>query len=209
MQKQSFLSNGAGEGLLARLVGPGATSAEIGLQFSAAALAATAVIAAALVQEWGWSPFQIALVALLAFDIAGGIATNATASGKRWYHRPGRSKADHLKFLAVHGLHLGVVGAVFFPMATEMALLGYAYIMVAGVLQLAAPLYLRRPVAVIEASLGILLSIYWIQAPPHLEWLLPGMFLKLLVCYLPYEAPLPDTSRSRSEGRPLRPATPS
>ena len=174
---------------LARLSGPGATAAELWLQFAFALAAAAAIIVGAKLQRWGWSVGQLTVVAVVAFDISGGVVTNSTSAGKRWYHRPGRTPRHHFSFVALHGVHLGVVAVAFFPSANQLALYGYAYLLAAAAIQLAAPAYLRRPVAAMQMMVGIVIGLYALDAPLHLEWLLPGMFLKLLVAYLPLEAP--------------------
>ena len=102
-------------GALSRFAGPGATAAELWLQFGVAAVAAAGLVLSALLGDWSWSRLQLAIVALLAFDIAGGIATNSTAAAKRWYHRKGRTARHHASFVALHGLHVLVAAAVFYP----------------------------------------------------------------------------------------------
>lgn len=43
-----------------------------------------------------WSLFQYAIAVILVFDIVGGIATNATSTAKRWYHRAERGLPQRL-----------------------------------------------------------------------------------------------------------------
>ncbi|MGJ0223482.1 hypothetical protein ACQUZK_08790 [Streptococcus pyogenes] len=174
---------------LARLVGPGASAAELWLQFTFALGAAAALLTAAIIQRWGWSVTQLTVVAILAFDVAGGIVTNTTSAGKRWYHRPGRTTWHHFRFVALHGCHLAVVAVAFFPSANQLALLGCSYLLACAALQLSVPVYLRRPVAAVQTTVVIVLAVYVFDAPPHLEWVLPGLSLKLLMGYLPVEAP--------------------
>lgn len=181
---------------LARLVGPGATTAELSLQFSFAFAAAAAVTAGAILHQWGWSVSQVAVAAILAFDIAGGIVTNSTSAGKRWYHRPGRSAGHHFRFVALHGCHLAIVAVAFFPSANQLALLGCSYLLACAALQLSVPVYLRRPIAAMQTTVVIVLAEYVFDAPPHLEWVLPGLSLKLLMGYLPVEAPFARNSAS-------------
>ena len=190
--------NESTSGVLARFVGPDATAAELWMQFTFAIAAAVALLVSSLLQDWSWSPAQVAVAAFLAFDIAGGIVTNATSAGKRWYHRPGRTRSQHFQFVALHGCHLGVVALAFYPAANQLALLGYAYLLASAALQLAAPVYLRRPIAALQTAVSILVALYVLEAPLHLEWLFPGLALKLLTSYLPYEKPLlppPSTAR--------------
>jgi hypothetical protein len=85
-------------GALDKFVGPGATRAELLLQFAVAIVAAVAapVYASRVVEGWSW--LQYGVCCALAFDTAGGIVTNATSSAKRWYHRGGQVLQQHIAF---------------------------------------------------------------------------------------------------------------
>ncbi|MFZ0613588.1 MAG: hypothetical protein WAM73_15220 [Desulfobacterales bacterium] len=50
---------------------------------------------------------------MLAFDIVGGVTTNATSSAKRWYHRSGQTALNHMGFIALHLLHIFLVAWLF------------------------------------------------------------------------------------------------
>ncbi|MFV9503375.1 MAG: hypothetical protein AB4911_02300 [Oscillochloridaceae bacterium umkhey_bin13] len=69
-----------------RFIGPGATRAEILLQFVPTLLIALTLIAVAIIKAWGWTPVQLIVAGLLMLDMVGGVITNATSAGKRWYH---------------------------------------------------------------------------------------------------------------------------
>ena len=176
-------------GWLDQLIGPGATPAEIAIQFlpSIAAMVAAPSYAATLPIEWSY--WQLGLIAVLGFDLVGGVLTNATAAAKRWYHRPGQGWRQHLAFVALHLFHIGLVAlllrggdwAFFFGVS--------GYLLGASALILRAPLYLQRPIALGLYGLALLGDRYLLTPTPGLEWFLPFFFLKLLVSHLLYETP--------------------
>jgi hypothetical protein len=67
-----------------RFTGPGATHAELALEFGFAAM-----LAYALTSFPQWLIIQIDVAVLLAFDMAGGVVTYATSLARRWYQRAG------------------------------------------------------------------------------------------------------------------------
>ncbi|MEM9388370.1 MAG: hypothetical protein AAGA68_25190 [Pseudomonadota bacterium] len=176
-------------GLMDRFVGPGATAAELWLQFSLAALAIVGAIAYAVWQGVEWSLPQYLLAGFLAFDVVGGIVTNATSSAKRWYHRPGQSRSDHFKFVATHIIHLSLVAWVFVNGQWPWSAMAAAYLFAASWLILSVPKYLQRPVALGAFACAIVLCDVALARPPGLEWFAPLFYLKLLVSHLPTEEP--------------------
>ncbi|MFW5776743.1 MAG: hypothetical protein ACOCZB_05595 [Spirochaetota bacterium] len=129
-------------GALDRLTGPGAEPAEVALQFGMALLAAVAA--------WFWyrsaaagSAWMAGLAAFVAFDVAGGIVTNATSTAKRWFHRAGEGVADHFKFQALHLVHIAVVAFVFAGGDWLLFALLAATLLGCSVVILATPLYLK------------------------------------------------------------------
>jgi hypothetical protein len=173
-------------GLWDRFVGPGATRAENTLILFWGLLGGAAVVANALWAALGWSPFQLAVAAFVAFDIAGGVPANAASSAKRWFHRPGQGFREHFSFPLVH-VHPFVLALVFPGFGWGTAAVVYAYLLVAVVIVLLTPLYLKRPVALIIYSVTLLVSLYVLGVPMGLEWFVPMFFLKLLVSHLPPE----------------------
>ncbi|MCX6349377.1 MAG: hypothetical protein NTV79_07750 [Candidatus Aureabacteria bacterium] len=177
------------KGALDRFCGPGATRAEVWLQVVPALLAGLAAPAYAIFHHLGWSYAQLIVGALLALDLTGGIITNSTSSGKRWYHRPGQGFRQHLMFVAIHAVHVFVVAWLFrsldwdFFGAVSISLLVFATVL------LGAPLYLQRPLAAIFLALAFLLNTYIITPTKGLEWFVPFLFLKLLVSHLLKEEP--------------------
>jgi len=100
-------------GALDRFIGPGATAAEMWLQFLPPLLAAVAAPLYALHQELEWNALQLAFAAWLAFDMTGGILTNATSSAKRWYHREGQGGKELFGFAAAHLVYLFLAAWLF------------------------------------------------------------------------------------------------
>jgi len=131
---------------------------------------------------------QIVVLSLLALDLSGGIITNATSTAKRWYHREGQGSWQLLVFILPHGIHLALLVWLFPGFAWWFFLLFYGYLVASALLILHTPLYLQRPMAFICYAGVVLLSS--LSAPtPGLEWVVPFLFLKLLISHLLKEAP--------------------
>lgn len=172
------------KGQLDRLIGPGATPAELILQFVPSVGAAIAAPLYASTLSMDWSPWQLSLIAILGFDLVGGVLTNATAAAKRWYHRLGQGWRQHMAFVCVHLVHIGLV-ALLFREGDGVFFAGVSsYLLLAAGLILANPLYLQRPVALGLYGLALLGDRYLFVPTPGLEWFLPLLFLKLLVSHL-------------------------
>ncbi len=176
-------------GALDKFVGPGATKAELALQFGIAALAGIAapVYATLVTKSWSW--VQYAACSLLALDIAGGVVTNATSSAKRWYHRAGRNFLHHFGFVSLHLFHLLIVSALYLEFNIVWIMVAGGYMLCSTLLILAVPLYLQRPVAVTAYSGAVLICSYVLTQPEGVEWFLPLFYLKLLVSHLLKEEP--------------------
>lgn len=183
------------------LVGTGATAAERALGYGGAAVLTLVIVWADLAREEpvaqaGW---QVALLALFAFDIAGGAVANMLNSCKRLYHSPPRPEDGAVLralknprlFTALH-VHPVLVawafGGSFAHAAIWYLLLQFA---VWGVL--AAPLYLRRALAMAVSMLAILCSPLVLPVGPGLDWVVPALFVKLVLAHAvreePYAAP--------------------
>ncbi|MFP4276879.1 MAG: hypothetical protein ACLFQC_01225 [Wenzhouxiangella sp.] len=174
-------------GILDRFAGPGATSAELALQFLLPMVASGAAVAYGAYAVGTWSALQYIVCALLAFDIVGGIITNGTSSGKRWYHRAGQRFPQHFGFVMLHLGHLTVVWWLFFTLNLLWLVMAGMYLFSAGLAIILSPLYLQRPVALVMYAGSVLLSLYVLASPPGMEWFLPLFYLKLLVAHLPRE----------------------
>jgi len=170
-------------------LGPGTTRAELTLEWIVSLAGGLGMLAYALLQPLGWNGWQTAVAVLLAFDLAGGVVTNATSSAKRWYHRPEQGFRQHFTFVAVHGIHLILIGWLFLAGDWAWALFWFAFLMAASALILAIPLYLQRPLAFSLFGSGLLLWLYLDAPIPGLEWFIPVFLLKLLVSHLLREEP--------------------
>jgi len=182
----------APRGPLDRFIGPGATRAEVLLQFGPALLSAGAWLVAALVYDWDWSPFQTIVVMLLSIDLVGGVMTNATSSAKRWYHREGQGFRQHFGFVLIH-LHPFLIMALFDPGNWLFAIGAYGYLLAGALVILTTPLYLRRPPALLLLLGGIFLSLYGLRVPALFEWFLPVFYTKLFAGHLLREEPYRPT----------------
>lgn len=176
-------------GALDKFIGPGATSAERLIQVLAPSVAAIAapLYAAAMGPSWSWLQYLLCMV--LAFDLVGGVVTNATSSAKRWYHRNGQGFAQHFSFTAAHLLHLLLVAWLYLDNDWIWAAIAGGYLLAAAALILMVPVYLQRPTALILYLGGLVIGLWLLPTPPGLEWFLPVFYLKLLVSHLPREEP--------------------
>lgn len=183
------------QGQLDRLIGPGATTAELALQFLPAVGGAIAAPLYAATLPVAWSPLQLGLISLLGFDLVGGVLTNATAAAKRWYHCPGQGWQQQMTFVCIHLIHIGLVALLF--RGTDWFFFAgvSSYLLLAAGLILASPLYLQRPIALGLYGLALLGDRYLFVPTPGLEWFLSLFFLKLLVSHLLNETAYPSNSQ--------------
>lgn len=179
-------------GMIDRFIGPGATPAELWLQFLPAVIAAIAAPIYALTLSHSWTGLQFGLIALLGFDCVGGIITNATTSAKRWYHRSGQGWKQHMFFVASHTIHISFVALLFRESDWGFFVIVSAYLLIASIAILRSPLYLQPPVALGFYSLALLGNCYLLSPTLALEWFLPFLMLKLLVSHLLAEIPYPS-----------------
>jgi hypothetical protein len=174
---------------LDRFAGPGATRAEILLQFGGAFAAIVAVVLGSYFSEVSWSALQVIVAAVLAMDVVGGIITNATGAGKRWYHRSGQGARQHLGFVLLHIVQPLIVFFVFDSVGWSFVAGGFGFLLLSAVIVLVTPLYLQRPMAGALIAVGITLSLYLFPAPTGMEWFLPLYYVKLLSSHLLREEP--------------------
>ncbi len=177
-------------------IGPGATAAEEWLQLlGGLVLSAMALLVFFMRFPSEATLAQIIILTILAFDLSGGIITNATSTAKRWYHRDGQGWWQHFVFVLPHGLHLALLVWLFPGLTWWFFLLFYGYLVATTLLILHTPLYLQRPMAFICYAGVLLLNM--VYAPtPGLEWFVPFLFLKLLISHLLKEAPFrPEKER--------------
>lgn len=179
-----------------RFVGPGATGAELALQFVPTALITAAWITVAIVADWGWSAVQLVVAAVVMLDMIGGVVTNATSAAKRWYHRPGQGSGAHLGFVAIHFVQPLAVMLLFDRWNWLFVGAAYGYLLLASLAILAVPLYLRRPLAGVLVVIGFFLAFYALPVPPRFEWFLPVFFVKILSSHLLREEPYRPASNT-------------
>lgn len=177
------------------LLGTGSTSAERAV-VAATAVAAVAVLCAAWVWGWGadagpgaWSWWQALLAVVLAVDVVGGIAANATAATKRFYGGPlppdtgrfGRLVHGHVPFTALH-VHPIVVGALVPGRHWWWGVLWYAWALAGVVAVRRAPTLLQRPTAFGVCAVGVVVAPL-IAAPVGFAWLPVALLLKLVTAH--------------------------
>lgn len=165
------------------LVAPDATRREwiVSLAAAGAGAVLAPLHAAARVPALG-AP-RLALLAVIAFDCFGGAAANCTDSGKRFWHRPGRTAASAFWFVAGHVTHLAIVAFAFRAGDLRFLAAAGAALIAASALVLRAPGPIKRVVAAALFAGAVLLDAA-LGPAPGLEWFTPVFFFKLLVGHL-------------------------
>lgn len=149
---------------------------------------------------WWWvtdapALWQAVILAIFAYDILGGAVANSLNSCKRFYHAAHvpdesalvRASRNPLIFTAIH-LHPVVFALIFgFPLALGVAY--YIAVWLSVRLVTWAPLYLRRPAAMALGMAALLLSQTIFALPVGLGWVVPGLFLKLVLGHAVQEEP--------------------
>lgn len=176
--------------------GTGATRAERALGWTGALMGLALVGYFYAIGAYPWAFWQYALAAFLGMDVVGGVVANSLNSGKRFYHtlpQPGESALTrllkhHALFAALH-IHPILVGLLFG--ATNWLYAGVWYVALVGatLLVLAAPLYLRRPLAMLLIVLALLGNTYLVPGVAGFEWLVPALFLKIVYGHAVREEP--------------------
>jgi hypothetical protein len=164
-----------------RTIGTGATRGEIELSVAGAVVGA--VVAAVLALRAQMAPMAVAVVFAIALDGFGGVVVNATASNKRWFHRPGRTDQFHLLYVAAH-VHPFVVALVVPGFTWMAATCVYAWVLVAALVITAVPASLRRPTAFLFATVSIAVLISVSTIPPALSWFPPVLIIELLLSHM-------------------------
>jgi hypothetical protein len=169
-------------------IGPGATPAESRLIWLTAVGGGVLAFFAARNDGVTWTPWQWLIALLMALDLFGGVAANASSATKRWYHRSGQGSRHHLTFIAYH-IYPFLVAWLFRDGDWTYAVLVYGYLLLAAVLLLQTPFYLKRPTALALYLLGMTIPWLLISQTAGLIWFVPVLYLKLIVCHLVPEAP--------------------
>ncbi len=180
-------------------MGPGKTRAESTVEYIGGAVCVILLVTYCWTRSPDRSVVEVGALAVIACDLVGGVLTNATNSAKRWYHRTGSSRG-RLAFIAVHTVHLAVVGFLLLGdpawfVANTLLLLGSALLIES--VQAA----LRRPVAMAAYMTVFLINLIAFPVPALLAWFVPLFYLKLLICHLIPEVPTRhprQISRTRS-----------
>ncbi|MFD3746857.1 hypothetical protein [Nocardia sp. NPDC058633] len=178
-----------------RLIAPNATRSEAALCYTAAVVGAAT--AGLLAGRTGGSALMIAVVTLVGFDVFGGAVVNATASAKRWFHRPGREARHHLAFVAIHGqpflLALVVPG---FGWWTASAI--YVIAVASAITVTSVPQHLRTPIAFAATVFGTAITVAVLAVPTFVLWFGPVLLIKLLLAHLLPEPGTVDEPRPRT-----------
>lgn len=171
-----------------KFIGPGATSAELILQFGTASIIGLFCFLIYLHHNPD-SPWKLnAVVLLLGIDLVGGVVTNSTSAAKRWYHRAGQGFRQHMTFIAIHALQIFLVACLFTDNSLLYFGVVYSLLLLSSVLVLTVPLYLQRPVAMSIVAGFIPFSMSnLVPKTLGLDWFIPLLFLKLLVAHLTFE----------------------
>jgi len=172
-----------------KFVGPGATTAEIVIGLGGSIVAPVAVVLYAFLNHLGWSLIQYVVIALLASDIVGGLAVDATSTAKRWYHREGQGPRQLLGKVAIHLIHIFLVAWLFRGLDLVYFAVVSGYLAAATFLVFAVPLYLRRASSVLLVCGAILMNLYVFPMTPGLEWFIPMLFIGLVGCFIVREEP--------------------
>ncbi|UNX54929.1 hypothetical protein MF406_01115 [Georgenia sp. TF02-10] len=164
----------------ALLVAPGADRAELGLGYGTAVIGALTVTVLGLVS--GGTPLQVVVLAVVGFDLAGGVVVNATAAAERRFHDVPDWRRRSVLFVAAH-VHPFILAALFPAQSWWAAALLYAGLVLSAVL-ITSSTTLRRPVAFACAAVLVLLASATGPADPALAWVAPLLVIKLLLSHL-------------------------
>ncbi|WP_030560018.1 hypothetical protein [Streptomyces aureocirculatus] len=174
--------SGAAQWVDERLIGPGARPAERVVGYATGVLGG--VLAGAGAVGAGWSSPAVAVVAVVAFDLFGGAAVNATSVAKRHFHRPGRTARHHLGFVAVH-VQPFLLALVVPGFGWGTAAVVYALALTAALAVTRTPAGpQRRPLAFAVTVLAIAAATLVSTVPDELAWFTPVLLIKLLLAHL-------------------------
>ena len=168
-------------GAIDRFVGPGATSAELWIQFAPALLVGVGLPIWAVLAHIGWNIPQMIVAGLLALDVVGGAVTNATLPAKLWYHRP---ETRHEGFVLLHGVQIFLVGWLFRQMDWVYFAFHYGALLTASAVIVRTPERLRRPAAFLHLSIILMASTTAFRPSEGMAWFVPLFFLKVLIAHL-------------------------
>ncbi len=143
-----------------------------------------------------WSVLQIVIAMLLAFDVSGGLVSNALNSCKRLYHTPPKPSEGKLGVLFKHPvifsvlhIHPLVAGWMYGNGNWGYGVTWYVLFLASAAIVLITPLYLKRPVSMLLIMLSVLINLYGMDPIAGLEWLMPLLFIKIVYGHLVREEP--------------------
>lgn len=189
------------EGRSDGLVGTGATLSERLMGYGTALVLTVIIVGADMMRlepvAAGW--WQLAILAFFAYDIAGGAVANMLNSCKRLYHTPRKpgegallgALKDARLFTGIH-VHPIIIAATLGG-SISSAVIWYVVLQAAVWITLATPLYLRRAAATALTVIAILVHQIWLPLGTGLEWVIPALFIKMVMGHAvqeePYAAP--------------------
>ena len=143
--------------------------------------------------HWTWWQYLIAV--LMGMDMGSGMVANMLNSGKRFYHTPIKEDEIKIRFLknkiGFTAMHIyPILGGLLFGQVDWLYAFGwYLLLILSAVIVTRVPLYLRRPTATFIVLLSIIGNLYFLPAPIGLEWLVPVLFIKIILAHLVQEEP--------------------
>lgn len=184
------------EGAPDPVAGTGATWAEHVLMWLAGLAGAGLMIFLSHDGYVGWTWLETAIAAVVAFDLIGGAVAMNLNSAKRFYHSPAQPAERGMIRFIKRGFYLPATHVhpilVFLLYKPDAYLVGIA-IYFAAALSVAlvrlVPLFLSRPLAILLVLASVLVNAYGVRAVPGFEWLLPVLFLKLVLGFGVREEP--------------------
>jgi len=138
-----------------------------------------------------WSLIQIIIALEIGFDLGGGMIINMMKSTKAFYHTP-NSKEDSwivrvlrrpFLFTALHIYPILVYG-FFEPTKFINGFMWYGTLLAFAYIILKSPKQVQYPLSIFCVLISIMLNAYVIIPVFGFEWLIPVLFIKLLVGHL-------------------------
>lgn len=177
------------------LMGTGATQAEKLIAYLSGLLVPLALVALGIKGQLHWDWWQWTIALAIAADISAGAVANALNSCKRFYHSPLQPGEERLRlaknpifFCALH-VYPFIVWLAFDRSNWLFAVVWYTLLMLSNWLIGVIPLYLRRPAAVAMVVVVVLLNAYFISPITGFEWLVPLLFIKIILGHAVREEP--------------------
>lgn len=168
--------------LVNSVFGPGATSLEVYGALAWASAVTAIFVSHPIRNDSGWTWYQLAVLAIFAFDMAGGMYVLSSRSGNRYWRDPARPPWFPYAFLAAH-VHPLVMAAAFPGISWEFGFLTYLYMLAAATSVLHARRHLQRPFALVLFVFGYLALSHIFPLPDAWRWFILLYLVKLLVAF--------------------------